>query len=879
MDETSTRPVRPLAHEDAAGGVVARFRDVATAAPGWTAVVDGDRLVTFRQLAEQAAGVRAEVGRRLDRAEDTHGRRVPVAVLQGHTARAVGTILGVIASGHPVVVLDSRTPAPRLRLLVERTGARLVVHGDEMTAVAQALGAECDPLAVENITPAAPESLWADPQDPALPAALAFTSGSTGVPKVVVNDQRMLVADAWGNSIATDCYGADDVVAHTLPMAFHAGLMATVAGVVVGCTMRLYDVREYGIAGLAPWIGDTGCTVMQASPAILRAFVATNPAPSDLATLRTLTVAGEPAYGRDFASLLPLVPATCVLRNRYGSSETGLIAEFVVNRDSPEQPGALPVGTPVGTTRVELAGLPEDEDARDAGGTRDAGNAHGDGDLGDRSDPESPGSAVVVVRDFLASGYWGDEAATAAAFERTPAGEMRFTSRDLGAWTKDGDLRLLGRLDHSVKVRGYLVEPGEVDAALYALPEVREAVTVGLPHPETGRHRLVAYVCSTAERPSASAVRAELRRVLPGHLVPEAVVFLDALPRTERGKLDRSALPEPPLASAGDEPKTEWERLVANLWAEVLDVDEIGRDTDFFEMGGDSLAAEELTSRAVADLGVPETGVSSAMLAEAPTLAAYARRLKRSPDKRRQTVSELRTAGDKPPLFFIAGGGGLGVGFMPVVRHLPADQPVYALQAFALERRGIPDWSVAAAARRHVREIRRIQPVGPYHIAGHSFGGIVALEVATQLQAAGDAVATLIELDSFPPDPAVQPRPERADLLRRLRDGAGLLVTGIVPTPGLGQYWRFHRQSQVLSAWYRTVPYAGRTLVVLAQSEEKEARSQWAPHLAGDWQWVETSGDHMTMLRDPYAAEVAAIIARELAEVAEVGREVGRVMA
>lgn len=853
----SQRAVRPLSADDAAAGVVARFREVATAIPQETAVVDGARSITFGQLAAEAAGVRREVHRRLQRAVDEQGRRVPVAVLQGHTARAVATILGVIASGHPVVVLDSRTPAPRLRTLVDRTGARVVLHSDEMSSVARELGGACGAVSVRDLGSASAESLWAELEDPSLPAALAFTSGSTGVPKVVINDQRMLVADAWGNSIATRCYGADDVVAHTLPMAFHAGLMATVAGVVVGCTMRLYDTRENGITGLAPFIGRTRCTVMHASPSILRAFVAGEPAVADLAGLRTLSVAGEPAYGRDFESIRAFVPAGCVLRNRYGSSETGLIAEYVVDQAGTDEAGALPVGRAVGTTRVELAA-----------------------DMTDADDvPLAQGTGVVVIeRDFLASGYWGDEAATQAAFSRTEDGRMRYASRDLGIIDEAGDLRLLGRRDHSVKVRGYLVEPGDVDAVLYTLPEVREAVTVGRPNPATGRHRLVAYVCSSGERPSASAVRTELRRHLPGHLVPEAVVFLDALPRTERGKLDRAALPEPPAAAAGEEPKTEWERLVANLWAEVLDLDEIGRDSDFFELGGDSLAAEEITSRAVTDLGVAESDITSSMLAEAPVLAEYARRLRRRPDLRHQTVSELRTGGEEPPLFFIAGGGGLGVGFVPVVRHLPADRPVYALHSFALERRGIPDWTVQSAARRHVREIRRLQPQGPYHIAGHSFGGIVALEVVKQLQAAGQEVATLIELDSFPPDPALQPKPPVGrSLRRRLRDAVGLVATGIVPTPGLGQFWRFHRQSQFLSARYRTAPYEGRALVVIADSPEKLERSQWGPHLIGDWDAVETAGDHITMLRDPYAAEVAAHIQAELERVRQAAPGAGTV--
>ncbi|WP_226344199.1 AMP-binding protein [Agilicoccus flavus] len=847
MNGTSgRRDLIPLSDADAAGGVVARFRTVVGAIPDAVAVTDSEGALTYADLAAQAAAVRAGVDRRTP-------ADAPVAVLFGHTTAAVAAILGVIASGRPLLVLDARTPGPRLAQFVERAGARLVLAADDLTELAGELGAPTQPWS--GLSPAPAEALWDEPVDPAGPAVLAFTSGSTGVPKIVVNDQRMLVADAWDNSIATGCYDADDVIAHTLPTAFHAGLMVTVAGLVVGSEMRLYDSRGRGIGGLAPFLVSSGATIMHTSPAILRAFVAAGPTPGQLAGLRSVTIAGEAAHGRDVEALRPLLPSTCVLRNRYGSSETGLICEYVVDADHPRLTGPLPVGTAVGHTRIEV--VADDVDA-----------------WTDDATPTSrvPGSGVVTVtRDFVASGYWGNDAATAAAFTDLPDGRRRYRTSDVGVVeTEVGSgrerLTLLGRRDHSVKVRGYLVEPGEVDAALFTLDDVAEALTVGVPRGDTGQYRLVSYVVSRAERPSGAATRAALRGLLPGHLVPEAVVFLAALPRTERGKLDRSALPPAPTIEVGELPITEWERLVAAVWADVLDVEEVGRHGDFFELGGDSLAAEELTERVVTDLGVSAEDVTSSMLAATPTLAEYSRNLKRRPDRARQTITELRPGGSLPPLFLVAGGGGLGVGFVPIARHLPEDQPCWALHSHALERRGLPDWSIPAAARRNIASIKAIQPAGPYYLAGHSFGGVVALEMAQQLRRAGEEVGLLIELDSFPPDPDVLPPLPPRSLVRRVRDVVGLAVTGLVPTPGLGQFWRFHAQSRALAHRYRTTPYEGRAVVVVAESEDQEARMQWGPHLAGPWTLHHTGGDHMSMLRDPHAKDVAAIITDALAQ-------------
>ena len=829
------RAVAPLARGDAGRGVVARFREVVEAGPGVPALIDAGGAVSYVEVAGRAAAVRAAVARQ------GLAAGAPVAVLHGHDAGAVTTILGVLASGHPLLVLDPGTPVPRLAQFLSRSGARLCVADPRSGDLAAEFAARVPVLVTGALGPVAAGGLWSGPQDPAAPAVLAFTSGSTGVPKIVVNDQRMIVADAWGSTVGSGCYGPDDVVALTLPLAFHAGLTQALHGLLVGATLHVYDVRAQGVATLAGWIDRAGVTVLHGSPAILRALVAAAPEPARLAGLRAVTAAGEAAHGRDVEALRAVLAPGCVVHNRYGSSETGLISGYRIGPGDRSPAGVLPVGTPVGATRVTV--------------------------LADDGTPAAPGEPgiVAITRDYLASGYWNDPAASAAAFSPNPDGTTTYRSNDVARIGEHG-LQILGRRDHSVKIRGYLVEPGEVDAALFGLPDVKEALTVGVPRDDSGRLRLVSYVVSSAERPSGAGIRQGLRGLLPGHMVPESVVFLTALPRTDRGKLDRAQLPALPPVPTGAAPVSEWERLVAQVWARALELDEVGREADFFELGGDSLAAEALAALCVSDLGVPATAVSPAMLAETPTLAEFARRLKRRPDRRNGTLTALRPAGTQLPLFFVAGGGGLGVGFVPVVRHLGPDQPCWALHSHALERRGLPDWSVEAAARRNLSMIRKVQAHGPYRLAGHSFGGLVALETAQRLLRAGERVELLVVLDSFPPDPALQPADPPRTLARRARDLAGLAVTGLVPTPGIGQYWRFHRQSMVLGRRYRTTPYPGRTLVVLAESEDKDLRARWGPHLSGQWELRTTHGDHMSMLRDPYAEEVAAFIGEALAE-------------
>ncbi|MBL8931205.1 MAG: alpha/beta fold hydrolase [Kineosporiaceae bacterium] len=851
---TARRAVQPISMDDAPDGVLPRFRAVLAAQPHEIAVADAERHLTYRGLAAEAAAVLRAV-----RGAGTAGRLpegAPIALLHPHEPGAVSSLLGILASGHPVVVLDPRTPPARLRVFVERSGAAAcLVHPD----TAEAGGLIADQLVLPDLDGAAQDDadlavLFEKIPDPQSPAALAFTSGSTGLPKVVVNNHRMLVRDAWTNSIDTGCYGADDVVAHTLPLAFHAGLMVTVAGLLVGSRMELYDVRGAGIAGLPAWLARVGATVMHSSPAILRAFVGTRPDPALLTALRSLTIAGEAAHGRDVEAARALLPAGCVVRNRYGSSETGLIAEYAVPADHPPLEGPLPVGRPVGDTLLQI--------------TAEDGSELPDGEPG----------VLTVTTDYLASGYWNDPEATAAAFSLNPDGRRTYRTSDVGRFDTGPSgrvLRLLGRRDHSVKIRGYLVEPGEVDAALFALPDVTEAVTVAALRPgaptDSDAKRLVSYVVSTAEQPSAAEVRKRLRAVLAGHMVPEAVVFLKALPRTDRGKLDRSALPEPP-AIGGPEtygPMSDWEQAVADLWAGALELPSVGPDDDFFELGGDSLAAEAILSSTIADLGVPAAQVTATVLTEAPTVRQFAARVQRAPDALGALLVPLQRTGSRPPVFFIAGGGGLGVAFVAVARRLGADQPSYAVQMHGMERRGVPDWTVARAARRNLTVIRTVQPRGPYVLAGHSYGGLVALEMAHQLRAAGEEVALLAVLDSFPPEPSMHPAPEPRSLARRIRAGLGLAATGWATPPGGGNYWRFYDLTSFIGRHYRTNPYPGRAMVVVADSPEKVQRSAWAKHLTGEWSLVDVGGDHLSMLREPHAADVAACLVRALEQVRE----------
>jgi thioesterase domain-containing protein/acyl carrier protein len=354
---------------------------------------------------------------------------------------------------------------------------------------------------------------------------------------------------------------------------------------------------------------------------------------------------------------------------------------------------------------------------------------------------------LYVAGSGVGVGYVGRASLTSSRFVACPfggPGARMYRTGDLVCWRADGQLHYLGRADEQVKIRGYRIELGEIQAALTALDGVEQAVVIAR-EDRPGDKRLVGYVTESATGAvDPGAGRAKLAERLPAYMVPAAVVVLDALPLTVNGKLDTRALPAPEYTAGGYRaPGSSLEEILAGIYAQVLGVDRVGVDDSFFELGGDSLSAMRLISAINASL---DADLSIPTVFEAPTVRSLSQRLRTNTISLQEVVPvQILKEGTGVPLFCIHAASGVSWPYQALGNHL--DCPIIGIQQTLQDEEAEPQ-SIRDMAKNYADRIQEIYPAGPYNLLGWSFGGVVAHELAIELEQRGCVVARLLVLDA-----------------------------------------------------------------------------------------------------------------------------------
>ncbi|WP_438445411.1 amino acid adenylation domain-containing protein [Gorillibacterium sp. sgz5001074] len=707
--------------------------------PHSTAVEDAEASWTYAELNERANRLAHRLITMGIGPEDT------VALALPRSNGMVAGILGVLKAGAAYLPLDPGYPEERIAYMLRDAGpVCLVTTADSAPSIpidrslpVVLLGA--DGGGEDFMTASDSNPMDQDRKAPLMPdhpAYIIYTSGSTGSPKGVVIPHRNAVrlfraTEHWYG------FGSEDAWTLFHSYAFDFSVWEIWGALLYGGRLV---VVPHGIsrspADFLKLLAEKKVTVLNQTPSAFYQLMQADrehPADGKALSLRYVIFGGEALELnrlQDWYSRHPDHAPKLV--NMYGITETTVHVSYLeLDRENIKLNGSSLIGIPIPDLRVYV--------------------------LDDWLQPAPFGTAgeMYVAGPGLARGYYNRPQLTAERFVADPfgpPGSRMYWTGDLAKRREDGTLDYIGRADQQVKIRGFRIELGEIESVLAGHPSAAQAAVV-VREDQPGDKRLTAYI---VPNPGTVADPAELRRYaagrLPDYMVPSAVVAVPVLPLTPNGKLDRKALPAPDPAGvrSGRGPRTPQEEMLCRLFSEVLCIprNSIGIDDSFFDLGGHSLLAVQLVSRIRDALGA-ELGIGS--LFEAQTVAGLAERLDLGGGgSSLDVLLPLRTKGSQPPLFCVHPAGGLSWCYAGLLKALGPDIPVYGLQARGIKEKGALPESLDGMAADYIRQLRSVQPHGPYRLLGWSLGGNVVQAMAKLLQEQGEEVGLLVMLDAYP---------------------------------------------------------------------------------------------------------------------------------
>ncbi|HEX8619605.1 MAG TPA: amino acid adenylation domain-containing protein, partial [Thermoanaerobaculia bacterium] len=700
------------------------FVERATTDPEKVAIVFGERELTYGELYEASQRLAVYLQSR------GVGPERIVAICMQRSPEMIVAIAGTLIAGGAYLPLDSEYPDERIAYVLQDSDAALLLTE---SALEERLGSLKPPsvglIALDRqwtaITQfaAAATAAGIELRHDVRPHHLAYviyTSGSTGQPKGVMVEHRNLANLVEWHRTAFDLRESDRSTS-IAGVGFDAAVWEMWPPLCAGATLVLPPAGVQGDAeALLRWWGGLAVDVsFLSTPLAEFAFSRGIGNPN----LRVLLTGGDrlrqlPSHGESFR-----------LINNYGPTECTVVATSGELRPAD---AVLHIGRPVANTRIYIL------------------DAHR------QPVPVGVTGEIYIGGAGVARGYLNRAELTAERFVDDPfsgeAGARMYRTGDLGRWLADGTIDYRGRIDTQVKIRGLRIELGEIEARLQQHPAIQDCAVIAQ---GDGDKRLLAFYRAkeSTELPH-DELRAFLAQTLPEYMLPAAFVSLAAIPLNANGKVDRRALSQVnvtmPAGGNYVAPRNAAERQLTAIWSEVLGRGEesIGVEDDFFELGGHSLSAVQLMAKTNRQFG---QALPLAVLFSAPTIAALAAVLTEGGTGAFDIVVPIQTGGDAAPVFAMPGAGGNVLSLRPLSRALGVGQPFFALQAVGLDGSTAPLTSVEQTAQANLGALKAVQPAGPYRLIGHSYGGVVAYEMARILLEQGDEVASLVLLDSFAP--------------------------------------------------------------------------------------------------------------------------------
>ncbi len=750
------------------------FEARAEKTPDRAALAVEDRTLTYAALNSRAN----QVARHL-RSLGVGAETVVALCAEPSPAMLVG-ILGILKAGGAYLPLDPQYPKERLDFMLQDAGASYLVTERRLSAAYPHLAGIAAPTVVyldedRDIIAKQNEENFDAATTPGHLAYVIYTSGSTGTPKgVMIEHGAICNRLQWG----AEFYGLNesDRVLQKSTFAFDASVWELFEPLLAGAQIVMASAGERrNLDALAALMARQKVTVAEFAPSTLRALLEEG----SLARCKSLkrVFSGGEALSVDLQNIF-FNRLAAELVNTYGPTEASVdVAHWKCTAGLDQR--SVPIGRPIAGMKNYI--------------------------LDSRLQPVPIGvpGELHIGGVGLARGYMNSPELTAEKFIPHPfsdePGARLYKTGDLARHLPDGNIEFLGRLDDQVKIRGFRVEPGEIEAALNQHPGVRDSVVVAR-EADAQQQRLIAYVVPKQQpSPTDGDLRDFLKSRLPDYMIPSSFVSLDALPLTAGGKLDRRALPPPGWSKSDGHsgyvaPCGMLEQRLAQIWEELLAVRPIGSEDSFFDLGGHSLLAVQMMHRVEQACG--ERLPLAALLA-GPTIKDLAQALvKHRVEGERSLLVEVQPRGSKPPFFFLHGdlrGGGFYC--LNLARCLGEEQPLYALSPHGLSGSAVPQ-TIEAMAASYIEMVRAVRPEGPYFLGGMCNGGVVAFEMARQLERQGSRVS-LVVLVAAAARTAL-PRKLLHGLLARVGDWLGL-----APEQRLSLFLKFRSWGHGVRGVYR----------------------------------------------------------------------------
>jgi len=821
----------------------------ASRTPNATAVVFGSERLSYGELDRRAN----QVANHLIKLGATPNGLVGIC-LERSLEMVVG-LLGILKAGAAYVPLDPAYPQDRIAFMLQDSEVPLLVTQSQLTGNLPDAGS-AQAVLIDSHWPEISQQSQNSPAlalSPENRAYVIYTSGSTGKPKGVEVAHRGLVNFLTTMAQQPGMTSSDRLLAVTT-LSFDIAGLEIYLPLMQGASVEIVS-RETASDGnqLLARLSRSGATVMQATPATWRMLLEAG----WTGDRRLKILIGGEAVSQKLAE--QLVERSASVWNMYGPTETTIWSTI----SKLDGQSAVTIGRPVGNTEIFIL------------------------DKILQPVPIGVAGELHIGGDGLARGYLKRPELTAERFiahPLNPDSKARlYKTGDLVRYLPNGNIEFLGRIDHQVKIRGFRIELGEIETVLRQHSSINDAVVVAR-EDTPGDKRVVAYFVATpGAAPTTAELRSFMKEKLPEFMLPSVFVTLRSMPLTPNGKVDRRALPAPDkaeLASTGRfaAPKDDLESRLVQIWESVLGVRPISVTDNYFELGGHSLVAVRLMKRIEEAFG---KNLPIATLLQAPTieqLAVIVRQKGGAPAW--SCVVPIQTGGSKLPFFCIHGINGAVVRFHDLSRYLGADQPFYGVQANGLEVGQVLHTRTEDMAAHYIKEIRRVQPQGPYFLGGYSFGGMIAFEMAQQLSTQGreDAVVVLFDTNFPEPKPSFSQKAASTSsaLLTLFRVPASqrwAYLSRMVTVPvRMMQRWRHvarlpdyvkRVRTACLQAERDYTPRAYPGRVILFRSSHKplgqltDPRAGWHKYAVRGLEIREILGNHENILLEPQVRSVA----------------------